>query len=697
MNNFIAVGTSSSTVSISSNGVTFTSSALPASATLVAIASDILKFVALNRNTNEVYTTLDAGVNWSVSTSLPVSADWSSLVWSGTQFCGISKNSSNVAVTSPDGITWTQQTLPASLDWLGISWNGSIFCAITENSDSIATSPDGITWTLGNSGVVTTWRSISWNGSVFCAIGTSNCITSPDGITWTSRALPSTGDWRGLAWNGTTFVTAKFGSTSAATSPDGITWTARTMSANKGWSSLGWNGSVFLALPHFDSFGATSPDGITWTNVDLVSFIFSPSAVASDFSAAPPGIIGSVPILFTPSSTLTFSGHTGFIGNSTISLSPVSLLEFIPTVPIIGSIVIDFTIVSQLNKYKFKDFLTEGLSLNSSSLQLQITNLIENISLLEIETDKNSTSDLITELFNISEQLRILFNQLVLENINITDTIYGLIYQIESLAEIVTLQATAESKVIFLNSLVNLINVIDSALFGKFAEIVDILTLPDLNISIAKSFKVVLDSFTLNSTISSSRVQLVVLSNSIDISGSTDSLALLKELLNSELVIRIPDATGQDKYLTYLFSPESSSISNYNNYNFDGCAKFGSKYLFFNKTGLYEYGGNTDNGDKIKANIVTSALSFGTSNLKQVPQVYLGVINSDNWILKVRVDGKADVTYKLNKHTNNLQTQKISIGKGLIGRYFQFELITTSDEFSMESIEFFPLSFKRKL
>ena len=42
-------------------------------------------------------------------------------------------------------------------------------------------------------------------------------------------------------------------------------------------------------------------------------------------------------------------------------------------------------------------------------------------------------------------------------------------------------------------------------------------------------------------------------------------------------------------------------------------------------------------------------------------------------------------------------TQKVDIGKGLIGRYFQFELITQASEFNLEAIEFMPLEIRRKL
>ncbi len=63
----------------------------------------------------------------------------------------------------------------------------------------------------------------------------------------------------------------------------------------------------------------------------------------------------------------------------------------------------------------------------------------------------------------------------------------------------------------------------------------------------------------------------------------------------------------------------------------------------------------------------------------------------------IGVDGRKEAVYKLNKRTDNLQTQKFPLSKGLIGRYFQFELVTNANTFNLESIEFYPLIIKRKL
>jgi hypothetical protein len=91
-------------------------------------------------------------------------------------------------------------------------------------------------------------------------------------------------------------------------------------------------------------------------------------------------------------------------------------------------------------------------------------------------------------------------------------------------------------------------------------------------------------------------------------------------------------------------------------------------------------------------------MDFGTSNLKSIPQVYLGITQDSSIIMKVAVDGKAETYHKLDLATNHLSTQRIKLPKGHIGRWFQFELVSeTVSEFNLDSIEFYLMPFRRKI
>lgn len=146
---------------------------------------------------------------------------------------------------------------------------------------------------------------------------------------------------------------------------------------------------------------------------------------------------------------------------------------------------------------------------------------------------------------------------------------------------------------------------------------------------------------------------------------------------------------------SWVINPENYAVYNYT-FGFTQTARFGNSYLMANDTGLYELGGTTDAGETITSVITTSALDFGTESIKQVPAVLLGT-NGTDFILKVSIDGKTTARYQINCLPDELGTKRIKIGKGLIGKNWQFTLITDNNsEFDLDSFEFFPIAFKRK-
>jgi hypothetical protein len=246
-------------------------------------------------------------------------------------------------------------------------------------------------------------------------------------------------------------------------------------------------------------------------------------------------------------------------------------------------------------------------------------------------------------------------------------------------------------------SLLDTLLILDKSGYALLSSISENLEFSLVMSSLRLAISNITDNLLLDSQAIAGSLFLVPVTDSLNLESLEDISSILQELLSEELLLLLPQVDNSAKYLTYAFSPETASVSTYDNYNFEGACVFNGKYLFFNKNGIFEYGGNFDDGVPIQSEISTSALMYSTSNLKNVPSVYLGVVNSDVVILKVRTDGKGEFTYKLNKHTSNLHTQKINIGKGVIGRYFQFDLITSSEEFNLNSIEFLPLVLKRKI
>lgn len=327
---------------------------------------------------------------------------------------------------------------------------------------------------------------------------------------------------------------------------------------------------------------------------------------------------------------------------------------------------------------------------------LQIFNILESIVLPSPAQSSSSFNNNIVDYFQILNYIFVTYEEELLNSITALDHNESLFRKTNSVLEVIINNSTTVDNTVrftIVNNLLKIADFLDRAIPADISETLNITsTLPLLY----KAMSSIIDTL----VVEEDALIFIILSENVSsgilTSSSSVPVGILESFCNSSIFLKFSDKSGSS-YLAYLLSPETNSVSTYTNYNFNGCTKFGYKYLFYNRTGLYEHGGNTDNGSAIRSEMETVAFNFKTSNLKQVPSVYLGIDSSDKVILKVRVDGKAEVHYQLNKFTNNLMTQKIDIGKGLIGRYFQFELITEASEFNMESIEFYPLEIRRKL
>ena len=87
-------------------------------------------------------------------------------------------------------------------------------------------------------------------------------------------------------------------------------------------------------------------------------------------------------------------------------------------------------------------------------------------------------------------------------------------------------------------------------------------------------------------------------------------------------------------------------------------------------------------------------VDLGNAQLKHLPNASLGVESSD--ILQLIVND--DYTYPARSFDAALKTQRIDVGKGLRGTWFNLKLTGTDGaDFRLESIDFIPATTKRRI
>lgn len=146
---------------------------------------------------------------------------------------------------------------------------------------------------------------------------------------------------------------------------------------------------------------------------------------------------------------------------------------------------------------------------------------------------------------------------------------------------------------------------------------------------------------------------------------------------------------------TWCVNTRAGIVTEYRNYVFNSFAQMGRVYLGANETGLYELAGEDDDGSDIVASIRGGFLQLNSSRFTGLKGVYLGVRGGGEFFLKIQTPAGEEYVYRVL--ARDMETTKVNIGKGLRHRYLGFELVSTGQDFDLESVEFVPMQAGRRV
>lgn len=167
----------------------------------------------------------------------------------------------------------------------------------------------------------------------------------------------------------------------------------------------------------------------------------------------------------------------------------------------------------------------------------------------------------------------------------------------------------------------------------------------------------------------------------------------LQEIVNLGLVVRQPNGTTT----TWAVNSRTGAVTEYKDYAYQSIVRLpNGVYLGAGMDGnLYELTGDVDIDQPIVADMVGGIVDFGGSKFTGLKAVYLGANASGKFFLKLTTDNDVTRTYEVTVVPR--KTARIDIGKGLRSRYIQWELISTGQNFDIDSIEFVPLISQRRI
>jgi len=157
--------------------------------------------------------------------------------------------------------------------------------------------------------------------------------------------------------------------------------------------------------------------------------------------------------------------------------------------------------------------------------------------------------------------------------------------------------------------------------------------------------------------------------------------------------------TGTSAANTVVMHSESQALSTYSNFPFNSYAAFNGVFLAADGNGIFALTGDTDDGTLIQANARVGITDFNTSHLKRVDRIYVGYQTTGDLVLKIFTDGGVERDYALRSNQfPGLHSNAARLGKGLISRYWQFEIANVNGaNFTLNELELKPIVLSRRV
>lgn len=226
-------------------------------------------------------------------------------------------------------------------------------------------------------------------------------------------------------------------------------------------------------------------------------------------------------------------------------------------------------------------------------------------------------------------------------------------------------------------------------------DVMDTMAVTDSLSRVKLASPTVTETVGVNDSLTQQLIVRVIAQDTVGIHLADALKMLYKPVVEEGVEIAAAYISPGDSVTTWAVNTKNFATTEYTNFNFNSFAPMGNKYLGASSTGLYELNGDTDAGTNIISDIKSGLMQLGGSRFSSFKAAYLGMRGDGNFVLKLETgDGK---TYNYAVVGKDMQTSRVHFGKGLRARYFSFELISTGQDFDLDSIEFIPLVAQRRV
>jgi hypothetical protein len=257
------------------------------------------------------------------------------------------------------------------------------------------------------------------------------------------------------------------------------------------------------------------------------------------------------------------------------------------------------------------------------------------------------------------------------------------------------LEAVLVPSMMYHMSLAERLTVADALARFMSADIIENLTItPAMNPEAFRTAQVD-ENITITPTLTPQLIFRLTCSEELELTADQAVQMIFSAEIDERIEIAGAYVAPNGSVTTWVMNTKTGGVTEYENYAFNSFARVGNKYLGAADDGLYELLGDKDDGDDIIATIRSGFAQWSGTHLGSFKAAYLAVAGAGDYVLRILTrDGK---TFNYRVTAADGRTAKVNMGKGLRSRYFAFELVSTGQDFDLDTLEFIPLVADRRV
>lgn len=313
----------------------------------------------------------------------------------------------------------------------------------------------------------------------------------------------------------------------------------------------------------------------------------------------------------------------------------------------------------------------------------------------------------IVEVFdgvNISGQINTLYKVMLTltDDVSLAETLVDRVVLAVVVSEATSVSGQVAVTNTLLSSISDVVGVSESVDYSWFLTLSDSIGASDTVNALVTFVKAVSDSVDVAGALTNILKAIASAEDTMDAADVAIARATFINSIADSIETTVTINVSGVEYFGLVLNTTNMGISTYDTWDFNSFAEIDGKYIGAGRAGVYEIGGDDDDGTDIDWEIDFGSIDFGDSQDKRLPEIFYAARQDGTIIFKVthvKDDGaKVEDWYQATRTSDALSERRVKLKKGVKSQYYRVQAVGKDGaHIDLEKLELTPVALMRKL